>query len=84
MRTEERLATLRRSVGDEERFSEASLTHPPYAGRMSNGCSTATAMPLLAMGVMRQVAEQLRATHGFEALHPAMTHPEAQLLMAPR
>jgi 2-methylisocitrate lyase-like PEP mutase family enzyme len=46
--------------------------------------STATAMPLLAMGVIRQVVEQRRATHGFEALHPAMTHPEAQQLMAPR
>jgi len=46
--------------------------------------STATAMPLLAMGVVRQVAEQLRVTHRFDALHPAMTHAEAQLLMAPR
>jgi len=46
--------------------------------------STATALPLMAMGVVRQVAEQIRATHGFEALRPAMTHPEAQQLMAPR
>jgi 2-methylisocitrate lyase-like PEP mutase family enzyme len=46
--------------------------------------STATALPLLAMGVVRQVAEQLHATRRFDALHPAMTHAEAQLLMAPR
>ena len=46
--------------------------------------STATAMPLLAMGAVRQVAEQLRATHRFDALHPAMSHAEAQRLMAPR
>jgi 2-methylisocitrate lyase-like PEP mutase family enzyme len=46
--------------------------------------STATAMPLLAMGVVRQVLEQLRATHRFDALHPAMSHPEAQQIMLPR
>src|SRR5713101_3262036 len=46
--------------------------------------STATALPLLAMGAVRQVAEQLRATHRFDALHPAMSHAEAQRLMAPR
>ncbi len=46
--------------------------------------STATAMPLLAMGVVRQVAEQLRATHRFDALNPAMTHAEAQQLLAAR
>ncbi|MGE5269679.1 MAG: isocitrate lyase/PEP mutase family protein [Thiohalocapsa sp.] len=46
--------------------------------------STATAMPLLAMGVVRQVAEQLRVTHRFDAVNPAMTHAEAQQLLAPR
>ena len=46
--------------------------------------STATAIPLMAMGLVRQLAEQLRATHRFDALNPAMTHPEAQLLLAPR
>lgn len=46
--------------------------------------STATALPLLAMGAVRQVIEQLRATHRFDALHPAMTHAEAQQLLAPR
>src|SRR5207302_8787074 len=46
--------------------------------------STATALPLIAMGTLRQVAEQLRATHRFEAINPAMTHAEAQQLMAPK
>lgn len=44
--------------------------------------STATALPLLAMGVVRQVVEQMRATHRFDAVNPAMSHPEAQRLMA--
>ena len=44
--------------------------------------STATALPLLAMGAVRQVIEQMRATHRFDAVSPAMTHPEAQRLMA--
>jgi 2-methylisocitrate lyase-like PEP mutase family enzyme len=46
--------------------------------------STATALPLMAMGLIRQVAEQLRATHRFDAINPAMTHPEAQQLLAER
>src|SRR6266700_3405206 len=46
--------------------------------------STATAIPLMAMGLVRQLAEQLQATHRFDPLNPAMTHPEAQLLLAPR
>jgi 2-methylisocitrate lyase-like PEP mutase family enzyme len=46
--------------------------------------STATALPLMAMGFLRQVAEQLRATHRFDALTPAMTHAEAQQLLAAR
>ncbi len=46
--------------------------------------STATAIPLMAMGLVRQLAEQLHATHRFDALNPAMTHPEAQQLFAPR
>jgi len=46
--------------------------------------STATAIPLMAMGLVRQLAEQLHATHRFDALNPAMTHPEAQQLLAPR
>ncbi len=46
--------------------------------------STATAIPLMAMGLVRQLAEQLRATRRFDALNPAMTHPEAQQLLAPR
>jgi 2-methylisocitrate lyase-like PEP mutase family enzyme len=44
--------------------------------------STATALPLMAMGVVRQAAEQLRATHRFDAINPAMTHAEAQQLFA--
>jgi 2-methylisocitrate lyase-like PEP mutase family enzyme len=42
--------------------------------------STATALPLIAMGVVRQSLEQLRATRRFDAISPAMTHPEAQQL----
>jgi 2-methylisocitrate lyase-like PEP mutase family enzyme len=45
--------------------------------------STATVLPLIAMGVVRQVLEQMRATHRFDALNPAMSHPEAQHLFAP-
>ena len=46
--------------------------------------STATAMPLMAMGLVRQLAEQLHTTHRFDALNPAMTHVEAQQLLAPQ
>ena len=46
--------------------------------------STATALPLMAMGLLRQVAEQMRATHRFDAINPAMTHAEAQQLLAER
>src|SRR5579863_7758094 len=46
--------------------------------------STATAIPLMAMGLVRQLAEQLHATHRFDALNPGMTHPEAQQLFLPR
>ncbi len=46
--------------------------------------STATVLPLMAMGLVRQVAERMRATHRFDALNPGMTHPEAQQLLAPR
>jgi 2-methylisocitrate lyase-like PEP mutase family enzyme len=46
--------------------------------------STATALPLAAMGVVRQMIEQMRATHRFDGLHPAMTHAEAQQLLAAR
>jgi 2-methylisocitrate lyase-like PEP mutase family enzyme len=45
--------------------------------------STATQLPLVALGTIRQVVEQMRATHRFDALHPAMTHPEAQHIFAP-
>ena len=46
--------------------------------------STATAIPLMAMGLVRQLAEELHATHRFDALDPAMSHAEAQQLLAPR
>ena len=46
--------------------------------------STATALPLMAMGLVRQAAEQLRAAGRFDAIDPAMTHAEAQLLFADR
>lgn len=45
--------------------------------------STATALALMAMGGIRLALEQLRATRRFDAINPAMTHPEAQQLMAP-
>jgi 2-methylisocitrate lyase-like PEP mutase family enzyme len=45
--------------------------------------STATQLPLVALGVVRQALEQIRATRRFEALHPAMSHPEAQHLLMP-
>lgn len=44
--------------------------------------STATALPLLAMGLVRQAVERLRATHRFDAINPAMTHAEAQQLFS--
>ncbi|HVC56330.1 MAG TPA: isocitrate lyase/phosphoenolpyruvate mutase family protein [Stellaceae bacterium] len=44
--------------------------------------STATAMTLMAMGFVRQLAERLRATRRFDALDPALTHAEAQRLFA--
>ncbi len=46
--------------------------------------STATAIPLMAMGLVRQLAEELHATHRFDALNPGMSHPEAQQLFLPR
>jgi len=45
--------------------------------------SFATALPLVALGVVRQVLEQVRATHRFDAVNPALSHPEAQQLFAP-
>ena len=45
--------------------------------------STATALPLMAMGFVRQSLEQLRATRRFDAIKPSMSHPEAQQLFAP-
>jgi 2-methylisocitrate lyase-like PEP mutase family enzyme len=45
--------------------------------------STATQLPLVAMGVVRQVLEQIHATHRFDAVNPAMSHPEVQQLFAP-
>ena len=44
--------------------------------------STATALPLMAMGHIRHALEQLHATRRFDAIAPAMTHPEAQQLLA--
>jgi 2-methylisocitrate lyase-like PEP mutase family enzyme len=44
--------------------------------------STATALPLMAMGLIRDAARQLRETGRFDAINPVMTHPEAQQLMA--
>jgi 2-methylisocitrate lyase-like PEP mutase family enzyme len=61
--------------------------HPAVAELEALGvarASTATALPLMAMGLVRQALEQLRATHRFDAINPAMTHPEAQQLFAER
>lgn len=44
--------------------------------------STATALPLLAMGSLRDALQQLRATGRFDAIAPSITHPEAQSLFA--
>jgi 2-methylisocitrate lyase-like PEP mutase family enzyme len=44
--------------------------------------STATALTLMAMGHMRQLAEQLRDTGRFDAIDPPITHAEAQQLFA--
>jgi 2-methylisocitrate lyase-like PEP mutase family enzyme len=46
--------------------------------------STATVLPLMAMGLVRELAAQLHATQRFDALAPAMTHPEAQHLFPER
>ena len=59
--------------------------HPSVAELEALGvvrASTATALPLMAMGLIRQAAEELRATQRFDAIAPAMTHPEAQQLLA--
>ena len=61
--------------------------HPGIAELEALGvrrASTATALPLMAMGLLRQSLEQLRATRRFDSISPAMTHPEAQKLMASR
>lgn len=42
--------------------------------------STATAMTLMTMGLIRQLAGDLRATGRFDALNPAVSHAEAQQL----
>lgn len=44
--------------------------------------STATALTLVAMGVLRQALEEVRATGRFDAVHPAVAHPEMQRLFA--
>jgi 2-methylisocitrate lyase-like PEP mutase family enzyme len=46
--------------------------------------STATALTLMAMGHIRQLAEQLRDTGRFDAIAPSITHAEAQQLFAPK
>jgi 2-methylisocitrate lyase-like PEP mutase family enzyme len=61
--------------------------HPSVAELEALGvarASTATALPLMAMGLVREAAEQLRATQHFDAINPAMTHAEAQQLFADR
>ncbi len=46
--------------------------------------STATAMTLVTMDLIRQLARGLRDTGRFDAIAPAITHPEAQQLFAPK
>ena len=61
--------------------------HPTVAELEALGvarASTATALPLMAMGHIRHALEQLHVTHRFDAINPAMTHPEAQHLLAAR
>ena len=42
--------------------------------------TTATALPLMAMGLVRQGLRELRATGRFDAIAPAIGHPEVQQL----
>ena len=42
--------------------------------------STASQIALMAATTMRQIAEELRTTGRFDALHPAMTQADAQRL----
>jgi 2-methylisocitrate lyase-like PEP mutase family enzyme len=46
--------------------------------------STASGLTLTAMSALREVAAELRRSGSFEALHPALKHPEAQRLFGPR
>jgi 2-methylisocitrate lyase-like PEP mutase family enzyme len=46
--------------------------------------STATAMTLVTMDVIREMAARLRGTGRFEAISPKISHPEAQQLFAAR
>jgi 2-methylisocitrate lyase-like PEP mutase family enzyme len=46
--------------------------------------STATAMPLMTMALVRQLAAELRATGRFDSIDPAISHAEAQQLFPAR
>jgi len=59
--------------------------HPSVAELEALGvarASTATALPLLAMGVLRQAVQDLAASGRFDAVNPALNHPELQQLMS--
>jgi len=45
--------------------------------------STATALPLVALSALRHSVDQLKATGRFDAVSPAISHPEIQRLLAP-
>jgi 2-methylisocitrate lyase-like PEP mutase family enzyme len=44
--------------------------------------TTATQLTLVALSATRQVAREIKATGSFDAIHPAIGHPEMQQLMA--
>ncbi|HEX6441908.1 MAG TPA: isocitrate lyase/phosphoenolpyruvate mutase family protein [Stellaceae bacterium] len=46
--------------------------------------TTATAITLMALATIRQVAREIKATGRFDSINPAVAHPEMQQLMAKR
>jgi len=46
--------------------------------------TTATQLTLVALAATRQVAREIKTTGRFDAIDPAIGHPEMQQLMAPR
>ena len=46
--------------------------------------SAATAMPLMIMGLIPDLTQRLRARGRFDAINPAISHPEARELFSER